>query len=171
MPPWSISGKKVGKDKKKGVSSGVVGGVEDKYYDDDDDNSIDTYDYDHEDYGDDDYAGSSSSTSSPNSIALNDPTLLSLSRWRSFNPFKGPPLSLNFMGSYEGEPVTTGVPEVAFVGRSNAGKSSLLNALIKASVNGGNAERKSDMVSGGFGRGERGWRTVLKKLVVGVSGK
>lgn len=36
-----------------------------------------------------------------------------------------------FVGSFPGEVPDTGLPEIAFVGRSNVGKSSLLNALCR----------------------------------------
>jgi len=59
---------------------------------------------------------------------MNDTSMNSVSKWKGFNPFKGT-FSLGFMGSFEGKPIKTGVPEVAFVGKSNVGKSSLLNKL------------------------------------------
>jgi GTP-binding protein len=41
---------------------------------------------------------------------------------------------VEFVGSFPGDVPTTGLPEVAFVGRSNVGKSSALNALLGARV-------------------------------------
>jgi GTP-binding protein len=38
--------------------------------------------------------------------------------------------SIRFLGSFPGEVPDTGLPEVAFAGRSNVGKSSALNALL-----------------------------------------
>ena len=51
--------------------------------------------------------------------------------WKRFNPVSAPG-GMNFVGSYLDSrrlPPSLGVPEVAFLGRSNVGKSSLLNRL------------------------------------------
>ena len=42
--------------------------------------------------------------------------------------------AIEFVGSFPGDVPPTGLPEVAFVGRSNVGKSSALNALLGARV-------------------------------------
>ena len=42
--------------------------------------------------------------------------------------------TIEFLGSFPGDVPATGLPEVAFVGRSNVGKSSALNALLGARV-------------------------------------
>ena len=42
--------------------------------------------------------------------------------------------AIEFVGSFPGDVPITGLPEVAFVGRSNVGKSSALNALLGARV-------------------------------------
>jgi len=53
--------------------------------------------------------------------------------WKSFNPEKSS-TGLKFIGGYLGDkPPRLGVPEVAFLGRSNVGKSSLLNRLASRS--------------------------------------
>lgn len=51
--------------------------------------------------------------------------------WKRFNPISAPS-DLTMVGAYLGRqlPPSLGVPEVAFLGRSNVGKSSLLNRLI-----------------------------------------
>jgi len=51
--------------------------------------------------------------------------------WKRFNPISAPS-DLTMVGAYLGKklPPSLGVPEVAFLGRSNVGKSSLLNKLI-----------------------------------------
>lgn len=51
--------------------------------------------------------------------------------WRRFNPMSAPS-DLTMVGAYldRKPPPSLGVPEVAFLGRSNVGKSSLLNKLI-----------------------------------------
>ncbi len=42
--------------------------------------------------------------------------------------------AIEFLGSFPGDVPVTGLPEVAFVGRSNVGKSSALNALLESRV-------------------------------------
>ena len=42
--------------------------------------------------------------------------------------------AVEFVGSFPGDVPATGLPEIAFVGRSNVGKSSALNALLGARV-------------------------------------
>ena len=51
--------------------------------------------------------------------------------WKRFNP-QSAPSDLTMVGAYLGRqlPPSLGVPEVAFLGRSNVGKSSLLNRLV-----------------------------------------
>ncbi|KAL7537972.1 hypothetical protein ACHAXR_008186 [Thalassiosira sp. AJA248-18] len=51
--------------------------------------------------------------------------------WKRFNPLSAPS-DLTMVGAYLGKklPPSLGVPEVAFLGRSNVGKSSLLNKLV-----------------------------------------
>ena len=51
--------------------------------------------------------------------------------WKRFNPISAPS-DLTMVGAYLGRqlPPSLGVPEVAFLGRSNVGKSSLLNRLV-----------------------------------------
>ncbi len=41
---------------------------------------------------------------------------------------------VKFLGSFENSPPLTMLPEVAFIGRSNVGKSSLLNSLTSAKI-------------------------------------
>ncbi|KAL7576045.1 hypothetical protein ACA910_000832 [Epithemia clementina (nom. ined.)] len=52
-------------------------------------------------------------------------------KWKRFNPVTAPN-GMRFVGSYLDRrvPPSLGVPEVAFLGRSNVGKSSLLNRLV-----------------------------------------
>ena len=52
-------------------------------------------------------------------------------KWRRFNPVTAP-VGMQFVGSYLDHrlPPRLGVPEIAFLGRSNVGKSSLLNRLV-----------------------------------------
>jgi GTP-binding protein len=76
-----------------------------------------------------------------------------LLNWKRFQPTKVP-AGIRYIGSYLGKDETvptTGVPEIAFLGRSNVGKSSLLNQLSKhvfssvvsAKQNGSDAPNKS----------------------------
>ena len=44
------------------------------------------------------------------------------------------PGSVRFLGSFDDQPPKLGLPEVAFVGRSNVGKSSLLNSLTRSKI-------------------------------------
>jgi len=61
-------------------------------------------------------------------VSTADRTMLS---WKRFNPVSAPS-DLTMVGAYLGRkiPPSLGVPEVAFLGRSNVGKSSLLNKLV-----------------------------------------
>ena len=72
------------------------------------------------------------------SKAFLDPASAQFLNWRRFNPMKKT-AGLRFVGSYlddsPGLP-RRGVPEIAFLGRSNVGKSSLLNRLSKSAVGG-----------------------------------
>jgi GTP-binding protein len=54
-------------------------------------------------------------------------------KWKRFNPLSAP-VGMRFIGSYLDRrlPPSLGVPEIAFLGRSNVGKSSLLNRLSTA---------------------------------------
>lgn len=58
--------------------------------------------------------------------------------WRRFNPATAP-CGMTFVGAYLEKrlPPRLGVPEVAFLGRSNVGKSSLLNKLCASALMGG----------------------------------
>lgn len=60
--------------------------------------------------------------------------------WKRFNPVSVP-AGMTFVGSYLDRrlPPSLGVPEVAFLGRSNVGKSSLLNRLSTAAAGGAQA--------------------------------
>lgn len=60
-----------------------------------------------------------------------------LLKWKRFNPTTEP-YGISFIGSYLGKrlPPSLGVPEVAFLGRSNVGKSSLLNRLSASAKSG-----------------------------------
>ena len=61
-------------------------------------------------------------------MSITDRAMLS---WKRFNPTSGPS-DLSMVGAYLAKslPPSLGVPEVAFLGRSNVGKSSLLNKLV-----------------------------------------
>jgi len=61
-------------------------------------------------------------------MSTTDRTMLS---WKRFNPLSAPS-DLQMVGAYLDKklPPSLGVPEVAFLGRSNVGKSSLLNKLV-----------------------------------------
>eukprot|EP00571_Detonula_confervacea_P008579 CAMPEP_0172316928 /NCGR_PEP_ID=MMETSP1058-20130122/29996_1 /TAXON_ID=83371 /ORGANISM="Detonula confervacea, Strain CCMP 353" /LENGTH=478 /DNA_ID=CAMNT_0013031367 /DNA_START=233 /DNA_END=1669 /DNA_ORIENTATION=+ len=61
-------------------------------------------------------------------VSTADRTMLN---WKRFNPISAPS-DLTMVGAYLGRktPPSLGVPEVAFLGRSNVGKSSLLNKLV-----------------------------------------
>jgi GTP-binding protein len=67
-------------------------------------------------------------TLSKNMLSTADQTVL---KWRRFNPSTAIS-GISFVGSYLDHrlPPRLGVPEVAFLGRSNVGKSSLLNRLV-----------------------------------------
>jgi GTP-binding protein len=58
-----------------------------------------------------------------------------LMKWKRFNP-SSVPCGISFIGSYLDKrlPPRLGVPEVAFLGRSNVGKSSLLNRLSASAL-------------------------------------
>ncbi|GMH95504.1 hypothetical protein TrST_g9582 [Triparma strigata] len=74
-----------------------------------------------------------SATSTPdNAIPMNDATLRSLSTWKPFSPYKTPS-TLTFLGSLSSTLPSLLTPEIAFLGRSNVGKSSLLNILSSSS--------------------------------------
>lgn len=68
---------------------------------------------------------------------LND-AIRQVLQWKRFNP-STVPCGMSFIGSYLDRrlPPSLGVPEVAFLGRSNVGKSSLLNRLSSAALAGG----------------------------------
>ncbi|KAL7548041.1 hypothetical protein ACHAWF_011328 [Thalassiosira exigua] len=70
-------------------------------------------------------------------LSTSDRTMLS---WKRFNPISAPS-DLSMVGAYLEKrlPPSLGVPEVAFLGRSNVGKSSLLNKLV--SKTGGDTAR------------------------------
>ena len=61
----------------------------------------------------------------------------SLLAWKRFNPFDDVG-GMTFVGSYLGKlrPPRLGVPEIAFLGRSNVGKSSLVNKLVSLASGG-----------------------------------
>jgi GTP-binding protein len=67
-------------------------------------------------------------SSSSHLLSLSDRKLLG---WKRFSPREGRSQGLEFSGAYLGTEgmESLGVPEVAFLGRSNVGKSSLLNQL------------------------------------------
>jgi GTP-binding protein len=71
------------------------------------------------------------------SSSLISPTDRKLYKWRRFNPDKDIH-SMSLYGTYLGAslPPSLGVPEVAFLGRSNVGKSSLLNKLTSPTASG-----------------------------------
>ena len=72
------------------------------------------------------------------STSLLTPTDRQLMNWKRFNPDKDI-AGTKFTGAYLGRqlPPELGCPEVAFLGRSNVGKSSLLNRLVKGMNDGG----------------------------------
>ncbi len=65
-----------------------------------------------------------------------------LVNWKRFNP-TSVPTGLTFIGAYLERrlPPRIGVPEVAFLGRSNVGKSSLLNRLASSALGGSDGAR------------------------------
>ena len=67
--------------------------------------------------------------------------------WKRFSPDKDV-LGVKFIGAYLGKelPPEMGCPEVAFLGRSNVGKSSLLNKLVKRVSGGGDSANDSARV-------------------------
>ena len=64
-----------------------------------------------------------------------------LLKWKRFRPDRDID-SMTFEGAYLGMrlPPSLGVPEIAFLGRSNVGKSSLLNRLSKSATNASNLD-------------------------------
>ncbi len=70
--------------------------------------------------------------------SLLKPTDRQLMNWKRFSPDKDIG-GIQFSGAYLGRqlPPELGCPEVAFLGRSNVGKSSLLNRLVKGISDGG----------------------------------
>jgi len=83
-----------------------------------------------------------------NSNTLLSPTLRSLLSWKRFKPSSNTSTNTNnnnndakarelsYIGSYlsNNKPPSLGVPEIAFLGRSNVGKSSLLNKLTSSQI-------------------------------------
>jgi len=69
----------------------------------------------------------------------------SLVSWKRFN-YETTPSGVAYIGSFLGKqsPPSLGVPEIAFLGRSNVGKSSLLNKLSDFSTKKGGAAKKND---------------------------
>jgi GTP-binding protein len=55
-------------------------------------------------------------------------------KMQDFDPKKMARGSVRFLGSFDEDPPKIGLPEVAFVGRSNVGKSSLLNCLTNSKI-------------------------------------
>ncbi len=72
------------------------------------------------------------------SSSLLEPTDRQLLAWKRFRPDKDI-VGMSFTGAYLGREFIppSGCPEVAFLGRSNVGKSSLLNRLVKNANDGG----------------------------------
>ena len=56
------------------------------------------------------------------------------SKMQDFNPKQMERGTVRFLGSFDSDPPQLGLPEVAFVGRSNVGKSSLLNCLTNSKI-------------------------------------
>ena len=56
------------------------------------------------------------------------------SKMQDFNPKQMERGTVRFLGSFDADPPQLGLPEVAFVGRSNVGKSSLLNCLTNSKI-------------------------------------
>lgn len=75
------------------------------------------------------------------SSSLITPTDRQLLKWKRFRPDRDID-SMTFEGAYLGMrlPPSLGVPEIAFLGRSNVGKSSLLNRLSKSATNASNLD-------------------------------
>lgn len=80
---------------------------------------------------------------SKSKVLMSDANQLLL-KWKRFNPFTMP-CGISFIGSYLDKrlPPRLGVPEVAFLGRSNVGKSSLLNRLSECALS-ANSKYASD---------------------------
>jgi len=55
-------------------------------------------------------------------------------KMQDFDPKKMERGSVRFLGSFDSDPPRMGLPEVAFVGRSNVGKSSMLNCLTNSKI-------------------------------------
>lgn len=55
-------------------------------------------------------------------------------KMQDFDPKKMERGSVRFLGSFDSDPPKIGLPEVAFVGRSNVGKSSMLNCLTNSKI-------------------------------------
>jgi len=73
---------------------------------------------------------------------LLSPTDRNLLAWKRFNP-ESAPGSMTLVGKYLGKDTvpSIGVPEIAFLGRSNVGKSSLLNKLISTATSTSTTEK------------------------------
>ena len=56
------------------------------------------------------------------------------SKMQDFDPKAMERGTVRFLGSFDADPPQLGLPEVAFVGRSNVGKSSLLNCLTNSKI-------------------------------------
>jgi len=80
------------------------------------------------------------------SVRLLTPTDRQLYSWKRFNPEKDVS-GLSFVEAYLGKrlPPPLGIPEVAFLGRSNVGKSSLLNRLGKCFSGGGSSSENNNI--------------------------
>ena len=75
--------------------------------------------------------------------SLLTPLERTLYNWKRFKPDASKMGGLSFIGAYLDKrlPPSLGVPEVAFLGRSNVGKSSLLNCLVSHTRSGGDTAR------------------------------
>mmetsp|Transcript_12262 Transcript_12262/g.17448 ORF Transcript_12262/g.17448 Transcript_12262/m.17448 type:complete len:692 (+) Transcript_12262:60-2135(+) len=166
LPPWQVmSQKNIKKNiqreikRRDKIQKGEIPTHMTQY--DDDDDAITT----HNNHDDHESTSSTSTSSSSHHHLLLTPTERSLLSWKSFHPESllqkggGGTTSLNFMGSYLDKrvPPSMGVPEIAFLGRSNVGKSSLLNRLSLGNSQGGSGGTSNN--SGGGGSGARVGKT------------